>query len=68
MVPMKPEPRHRDPDFSGTLSLDQLARRWNTSRKEIRRMLARQQLDFIQIRGRLRVALTEVQRHEEAKQ
>ena len=67
MTPMKPEPRRPDPDLTGTLSLDQLARRWDTSRKEIRHLLARQELSFVQIRGQFRVPLEEVERYEEVR-
>ena len=61
---MKPEPRRRDPHLAGTLSLDQLARRWKTSRKQVRRLLGRQELEFVQIRGKIRVPVTEVERYE----
>ena len=64
MVPMKPEPRRRDPDLAGSLSLEQLARRWNISRKLIRHLLGRQELPFVQIRGKFRVRLTDVERYE----
>ena len=64
MVPMKPEPppnRH----LAGTLSIAALARRWKKSPKEIRRMLGRQELDFVMIRERIRVPESEVVRYEE---
>ncbi len=64
MAPMKPRPRHRDPDLAGTLSLDQLARRWGISRKEVRHLLGRQELAFVQVRGRFRVPLVEIERYE----
>jgi len=64
MVPMKPEPRRRDPDLIGSLSLDQLARRWNVSRKLVRHLLGRQELPFVQIRGQFRVRLTDIERYE----
>jgi len=64
MVPMKPEPQHHNLHLAGTLSLDQLARRWKTTRKEIRRLLGREELGFVQIRGRFRVSLAEVKRYE----
>ena len=64
MVPMKPQPRRRDPDLAGSISLDQLARRWHVSRKEIRHLLERQELGFVQIRGVFRVPLEEVERYE----
>ena len=64
MVPMKPQPRRRDPDLAGSISLDQLARRWHVSRKQIRHLLERQELSFMQIRGVFRVPLEEVERYE----
>ena len=64
MVPMKPEPRRQDPDLVGSISLEQLARRWNISRKAIRHLLGRQQLPFVQIRGKFRVRLTDIERYE----
>ncbi len=67
MAPMKPEPKHRDPQLAGTLSLDQLARRWKISRKDVRRLLGRQQLGFVQIRGSFRVPLAEAQRYEQGR-
>jgi len=63
MSPMKRTGSHAD-DFSGTLSIDQLARRWRTTRREIRHMLAHGKMTFVQIRGRLRVPRDEVQRRE----
>jgi hypothetical protein len=63
VTPMK-RPALPFPYLSGTLSLDQLARRWRTSRKEIRRLLARQQIGFVLISDRLRVPLEEVERYE----
>ena len=66
MSPMKRDATP-DPHMSGTLSLAALARRWRLSRKEIRRMLARQELNFIMIRDRIRVPLAEVEKHENDK-
>jgi hypothetical protein len=67
MAAMKPESRCRDPHLAETLSLDQLARRWKTSRKQVRRLLGTQQLGFIQIRGSFRVPLAEVCRYEKTR-
>ena len=64
MVPMKPEPRRRAPDLAGSLSLEQLGRRWGISRKQIRHLLGRQELPFVQIRGKFRVRLVDVERYE----
>ena len=64
MTPMKPQPRGRDAQLVGTLSLRRLAQRWNTSRQALRHMLGRQALGFVQIRGKFRVPLEEIERHE----
>jgi hypothetical protein len=64
MTPMKPQSQGRDANLAGTLSLRRLARRWNTSRKALRHMLGRQELGFVQIRGKFRVPLEEIERHE----
>ncbi len=65
MAPMKPERRDADPDLAGSLSLAQLARRWHTSQKQIRRLLGQEQLGFIQVRGHFRVPRAEVERYEQ---
>jgi excisionase family DNA binding protein len=54
-----------DPHMSGTLSLADLARRWRMPRKQIRRMLARQELNFIMIRDKIRVPEAEIERYED---
>ncbi len=64
MAPMKPESRHSDSPLGGTLSLGQLARRWRITGKEIRRLLGAQRLNFVQVRGRFRVPLDEIERYE----
>lgn len=64
MPPMKPESRQSDSPCTGTLSLGQLARRWHTTGKEIRRLLGAQQLNFVQVRGRFRIPLDEIVRYE----
>jgi len=61
---MKPESRRRDPDLVGSLSLEELGRRWGLSRKEIRQLLGRQELPFVQVRGKFRVRLVDVERYE----
>ena len=63
MSPMKRE-APPDPHMSGTLSLAALARRWRMPRKQVRRILARQELDFILIRDEIRVPEVEVERYE----
>ncbi len=64
MAPMKPPARHGVEELAGTLSLAQLARRWQTSAKQIRHLLAQQQLPFVQIRGQFRVGIADVERYE----
>ena len=64
MAPMKRQAGTVDRAASGTLSLAQVARRWQISQRELRRMLGDQQLGFVQIRGRFRVPVTEVKRIE----
>jgi len=64
MAPMKPERRERDPDVADSLSLEQLARRWRMTRRQVRQVLGTGKLAFVQIRGRFRVSLDEVERYE----
>lgn len=60
MAPMKrPSPAHFD-EMSETLSLESAARRLHVTRKQVRRLLATRELDFVQIRGRFRVPRTSV--------
>ncbi len=55
MPPMKrPSPTH-DAIFGDTLSIAEIARRLSLTRREIRGMMSRGELDFVEIRGRLRV-------------
>jgi len=68
MAPMKPKPRRVDPHLAGTLSIEQLARRWSISRKEIRRLLGERELSFVQIRGKFRVPIEEVERYEKSRE
>ena len=63
MAPMK-RPASSRSYLAGTFSLTQLARRWKTSRKLVRRLLAGQQLGFVLIANRLRIPLDEVRRYE----
>ena len=64
MAPMKHEVDGRRREVAGTLSLTRLAKRWHTTRKDIRRLLRHGLLSFVQIRGRLRVPEDEVHRYE----
>ncbi len=68
MSPMKPKRSKRNPDLADTLSLNQLARRWNVSQKEVRRLLGQQSLGFVQVRGCFRVPLTEIRKYERCQQ
>ncbi len=64
MAPMKCEAAGHRQEVIGTMSLAQLALRWHTSRKNIRRLLSHGILNFVQIRGHLRVPENEVRRYE----
>ena len=66
MSPMKPKPKRSDPDLADTISLAQLARRWKKPRKEIREMLGRQELSFVQVRGKFRIPMAEIEQYEES--
>ena len=67
MAPMKRQASALDSATSGTLYLAQVARRWQISQRELRRMLGDQQLSFVQIRGKFRVPVREVKRIERAR-
>ncbi len=67
MIPMKRERRQSDQPMAGTLSLDQLARRWHKSRKEVRWLLADRIVDFVQIRGHVRVPKQQVEQYERSR-
>ncbi len=64
MAPMKCESAGHRQEVSGTMSLTRLAQRWHTSRKNIRQLLSHGFLNFVQIRGHLRVPENEVRRYE----
>ena len=66
MSPMKPKPREPRSHLAGTLSIAQVARRWDISAKEVRRLLGRQELQFEEIMGRIRIPHSEVARLEAA--
>lgn len=51
-------------DWAGTLSIEQLARRWKSTPKAIRHLLGTQQLPFIQIRGSFRIPLSDIEQYE----
>ena len=64
MPPMKPDALAKN-YFAGTSSVANLSRRWCLSEKEIRRMLAAQELAFTQICGRIRIAESDIERYEQ---
>ena len=66
MSPMKPKPRELRSHLASTLSIAQVARRWDISAKEVRRLLGRQELQFEEIMGRIRIPQSEVARLEAA--
>jgi len=66
MTPMKP-PSPTDKDFEDTLSLAQVCRRLRIPRARLNRMLAAEEFDFVEIRGRLRVPLDAVSRYEKGR-
>ena len=66
MSPMKREAGHRNQDYTDTMSVARLARRWHLTRTEVRHMLGRGVLSFVQIRGKLRVPREEVERYEKS--
>ena len=61
MAPMK-RPAKRRPEFSKTVSIEEAARRTQLPRKEIRRLMGAGRLGFIQIRGRFRVWMRDLER------
>jgi hypothetical protein len=64
MPPMKPRTKPRT-GWAGTHSLEDIARRWSITDSELRRLLASQTLNFVEIRGCLRVPDEEVRQYEE---
>jgi excisionase family DNA binding protein len=63
---MKREAEHRNQDYTDTMSVARLARRWHLTRTEVRHMLGRGVLSFVQIRGKLRVPREEIERYEKS--
>ena len=66
MSPMKREAGHRDQHYTDTMSVARLARRWHLTRTEVRHMLGRGVLSFVQIRVKLRVPRDEIERYEKS--
>ena len=64
MSPMKPTRPGLDVDIAGSLSLAHLAQRWEMTEKELRSKLFTGRVNFMQIKGRFRVAKEEIERIE----
>lgn len=67
MPPMRPPAKLRAA-WVGTHSLEDLAKRWSMPPSELRRLLAQQTLNFVQIRGCLRVPEEDVRRYEQRRE
>ena len=65
MPPMKPPHSPRDNIFEETLSLSQVCRRLKISRTALHRLLVAQELDFIEVRGRIRIPVRDLRRYEQ---
>ncbi len=59
MAPMK-RPARPHPEREGTVSISEAARRLQVTPKLIRRWLGTRKLNFVQIRGELRIPLEEL--------
>ena len=64
MPPMKSPAKENKSPFAGTVSLEYLAKCWPLSVKQIRQLLANQELAFIQIKGSLRVPKKDAEQYE----
>jgi excisionase family DNA binding protein len=65
MSPMKPPRSPRDDGFEKTLSSAQVCRRLKITRTALHRLLAAQELDFVEIRGRIRIPVDDLRRYEQ---
>ncbi len=65
MAPMKRTASQTPPEFDGTLSIAEVAKRLKLSPKEVRRLLGQQKLGFVQIRGHFRIPAAELRRYEQ---
>ena len=63
-MPMKRKAAPHNIDVVGTLSVAQLAHRWHTTGKAVRRILGRGTINFVQVDGRLRISEEEITRFE----
>lgn len=69
MPPMKSPSHHEPPEgLEDSITLTHLARRWEVSRREIRRLLQIGELPFVQVEGQIRVPVDAVQARESAEQ
>ena len=68
MAPMKcpAKPKPAD-EFEDSYSLTHLAHRWDVSRRDIRQLLQRGELPFVEVLGQLRVPAAAVSFYELAK-
>jgi len=66
MAPMK-RPAHGESGPTPTLSLGQIAVRWEVPRRVVRRLLQHGELPFEQVCGRLRVPLDSVRHFEKTR-
>ena len=67
MAPMKcPTRRRMKDEFEDSYSLTHLARRWGVSRREVRLLLQKGDLPFVQVLGQLRVPTQAVYNYEKS--
>ena len=59
MAPMK-RPSAPHPEFEGTMSVTQAARRLHLTHKQVRHMLGTGKLNFVQVRRKFRIPTGEV--------
>jgi hypothetical protein len=66
MAPMKRRNAKLDPWLSESVSLVELSRRWHMTRAEVRHLLGRGELRFVEVYGSLRVPRKAVESYEQA--
>ncbi len=66
MAPMKRPGAKLDPWLSKSVSLVELSRRWHMTRADVRRLLGRGELRFVEVRGSLRVPREAVESYEQS--
>lgn len=67
-MPMKPPLTGWRAELVGLLPLSEAARRLGMSVDAVRRLLGRQEMGFVEIRGRIRIPEHELQRYQASKQ